>query len=86
MQSKYNPGIIANQEHGTEERLIGYGSRQFFDIIISSGEEDVYKPDQKIFEITLNKAECSPREACMIGDRLDNDIVPAKKRKCRVYG
>jgi len=46
----------------------------------------VYKPDQKIFEITLNKAECSPREACMIGDRLDNDIVPAKKRKCRVYG
>lgn len=26
---------------------------------------------------TLKQAGCSAREACMVGDRLDNDIVPA---------
>ena len=29
--------------------------------------------------MALKKAECEPGEAVMVGDRLDNDIVPAKK-------
>ena len=36
------------------------------------------KPDIRIFEYALGKANCIPQEACMIGDRLDNDILPAK--------
>lgn len=36
------------------------------------------KPDIRIFEYALDKANCTPQEACMIGDRLDNDILPAK--------
>ena len=36
------------------------------------------KPDIRIFEYALDKANCIPQEACMIGDRLDNDILPAK--------
>lgn len=80
LRTKYKLGIIANQGLGTEDRLIGYGIRQYFDLIISSAEEGVSKPDPKIFDISLKKAECSPVEACMIGDRLDNDIAPAAKK------
>ena len=29
--------------------------------------------------MALNKAMCEPAEAFMVGDRLDNDIYPAKK-------
>lgn len=76
---KYNLGIIANQGLGAEDRLAGYGIRQYFDVIVSSAETGVSKPDLKIFDIALKKAECSPEEACMICDRLDNDIVPAAK-------
>lgn len=36
------------------------------------------KPDIRIFEYALDKANCIPQDACMIGDRLDNDILPAK--------
>ncbi len=36
------------------------------------------KPDPAIFLLALEKANCRPEEAVMIGDRLDNDIVPAK--------
>lgn len=76
---KYNLGIIANQGLGAEDRLAGYGIRQYFDVIVSSAETGASKPDLKIFDIALKKAECSPEEAYMIGDRLDNDIVPAAK-------
>lgn len=77
LQKKYKLGIIANQGLGTEKRLIEYGIRHYFDLIISSAEEGVSKPDLKIFELSLKKAGCPPEESCMIGDRLDNDIDPA---------
>ena len=35
--------------------------------------------DKRIFEIALERANCKPENAVMIGDRVDNDIVPAKK-------
>lgn len=77
LKIKYRLGVIANQSLGTEQRLIKYNIRQYFDIIISSAEAGLSKPDLKIFKLALNKSECIPSEAYMIGDRLDNDIEPA---------
>ena len=74
----YKLGIIANQAPGTKERLKRYGILHFFDVIVASAEEGVSKPDRRIFEIALQHANCLPEEAVMIGDRLDNDIAPAK--------
>ncbi|MFQ8961778.1 HAD-IA family hydrolase [Sellimonas intestinalis] len=37
------------------------------------------KPNPKIFEIALQRAKCEANKAIMIGDRIDNDIMPAKK-------
>jgi FMN phosphatase YigB (HAD superfamily) len=34
--------------------------------------------DTRIFEIALERAQCKTEEAIMIGDRVDNDIIPAK--------
>ncbi len=39
----------------------------------------MFKPDIGFFEYALSKAGCEPSEAIMIGDRLDNDVFPAKK-------
>lgn len=77
LHGKYQLGIIANQSLGTEERLTHYGIRHYFDVILASAEAGVSKPDLKIFQTALQKADCSPQEAYMIGDRLDNDIEPA---------
>ena len=74
---KYHLGIIANQSMGTEHRLVKYGIRQYFDVIMSSAEAGMCKPDLEIFRTALAKAECLPADAYMIGDRLDNDIEPA---------
>lgn len=77
LSGKYKLGIIANQSLGTEERLKEYGIHHYFDIILSSAEEGIAKPDLQIFQRALQRAGCTPEEACMIGDRLDNDIEPA---------
>lgn len=78
LSSRYEIGIIANQSLGTRQRLEQHGVLQYIDLVIASTEEGVAKPDKKIFEIALERANCKPDNAIMIGDRIDNDIIPAK--------
>ena len=47
--------------------------------MIASAEEGVEKPNPRIFQIALERANCLPENAVMVGDRLDNDIIPAKE-------
>ena len=79
LSPKYKIGIIANQSLGTAERLEKFGIKKYIDLIIASAEEGVEKPDKRIFNIALSKASCNQENAVMIGDRIDNDIVPAKE-------
>lgn len=77
IHAHYKIGIIANQSLGSRERLEKYGILKYIDVIAASAEEGVEKPDKRIFEIALERAGCKPEESAMVGDRLDNDIVPA---------
>ena len=79
LHAKYRIGIIANQPVGTECRLARYGLLPYVDLVIASAEEGVSKPDPAIFELALQKSGCSPGQSMMIGDRIDNDIIPAKR-------
>lgn len=74
----YKLGIIANQKLGTEGRLESWGLRQYFEVIASSAEIGYAKPDKEIFEKAFELAKCTAAESIMVGDRLDNDIIPAK--------
>ena len=75
---RFRLGVIANQSPGTQERLERYGLAHYFDVCVSSGDVGIEKPDPAIFHLALEQAGCAPTEAVMIGDRLDNDIRPAK--------
>jgi len=79
LRVRYRLGIIANQGPGAEQRLRGWGLAQYFDVIVSSAEAGFSKPDPRIFTIALERANCLPQNATMVGDRLDNDIAPAKR-------
>ena len=78
LHQKYKIGIIANQSLGTEKRLKEYNILKYIDLVIASAEENAWKPNKRIFEIALERSNCSPSNAVMIGDRIDNDIIPAK--------
>jgi HAD superfamily hydrolase (TIGR01549 family) len=75
---RYKIGIIANQSPGSEERLTRWGLMPFISICIASAEIGIEKPDPAIFDLALQEAGCTASDAVMIGDRLDNDIRPAR--------
>lgn len=75
----YHLGIIANQVPGTAQRLDAWGLLKYFDVVAASAELGVAKPDPLIFKKALELAGCQPCVSVMVGDRLDNDIRPAKE-------
>ena len=78
LSERYSLGVIANQAEGLCQRLRDFGIERYFTYVVSSWDVGVSKPDRRIFEYALKAAKCAPGEAVMIGDRLDNDIAPAK--------
>lgn len=51
----------------------------YFASISLSGKELLYKPDPRLFLHACDGLGVDPREAVMVGDRLDNDIWPANR-------
>ena len=74
----YKLGIIANQSAGTAQRLENWGLLKCFDVMAASAELGVAKPNKSIFEKAFEMAKCQPHNSVMVGDRLDNDLIPAK--------
>ena len=78
LADRYELGIIANQTDGLRKRLEKFGILRFITHVFSSWDVQLTKPDPRFFEYALEKTGCLPGESVMIGDRLDNDIAPAK--------
>jgi len=55
-----------------------FGIKEMFDSITTSEEVQSYKPDTKIFQIALKKADCQGEESIMVGDSYKKDIVGGK--------
>ncbi|MHB9133382.1 MAG: HAD family hydrolase [Armatimonadota bacterium] len=79
LSARYNIGVIANQSPGTAQRLETFGLAPFVSLCLASAEEGVGKPDVEIFRRALARADCLPSQAVMVGDRIENDIRPAKQ-------
>lgn len=79
LSKRYKIGIIANQLPGTQERLNKMGIGEYICLVVSSAETGIAKPNPAIFRLALKRANCAAENSVMIGDRLDNDIIPAKQ-------
>lgn len=78
LKPRYKLGIIANFSQWIKDGLKNWGLYDYFEVIVLSSDIGISKPDKKIFTYALEKANATPRLSCMIGDRPDNDIAPAK--------
>jgi HAD superfamily hydrolase (TIGR01662 family) len=47
------------------------------DVVSSSASLGVRKPDPRFFEQLVELAGCTPSELAYVGDRVDNDVIPA---------
>ncbi|MCX2838912.1 YjjG family noncanonical pyrimidine nucleotidase [Salinimicrobium sp. MT39] len=60
------------------KKLESSGILKYFSSITTSEDVGVKKPNPKIFEVALGKAEAKVEESIMIGDNLEADILGAK--------
>lgn len=75
---KFNLGIIANQPNEAGPVLEKHGLLKYFKVHGISQSVGLSKPDPKLFQWAIDEANCEPEEGIMIGDRIDNDVIPAK--------
>jgi HAD superfamily hydrolase (TIGR01509 family) len=78
LAASYQIGVIANQSVSSTERLSNWGLMKYISTCLCSSEFNMEKPDPAIFKLALDRAGCAASQAVMIGDRIDNDIRPAK--------
>ena len=75
----YKLGVVANQTLDALKLLENTGINQYFDNFEVSDSIGLQKPDKRIFLHVMNILKVSSDECVMIGDRIDNDIIPANK-------
>ena len=68
-------GIAGNQSFALEEWAREAGLPA--DIVTSSASLGVKKPDPRFFEELARLAGAEPSEVAYVGDRVDNDVLPA---------
>jgi len=71
----YRLGLVGNTSTQIEEILKTLGLP--VDVIGSSEAWRVSKPDPAFFARVAEEAGCAPGEVAYVGDRLDNDVLPA---------
>lgn len=79
LSKRFSLGIIANQSGDLAERLIKWQIDKYFSTVISSDDFGFSKPDERLFTAALERSGCKACNAVMVGDRLDNDILPANR-------
>lgn len=80
LRTKYRLHIITN---GFEEvqhiKLEAADLKQYFDVVATSEEVGVKKPNPKIFEFSLEQANAKAGQSIMIGDDLLVDVLGAEE-------
>lgn len=72
-------GIVANQPDRVLETLNRHGIAHHFESQAITGVYGLRKPDVRLFLQACADLGVGPEECIMVGDRIDNDIVPAKQ-------
>src|SRR4030095_4365811 len=80
IKEKYKIGIVTNNIVEEQNRkLVKGGINHLVDVMVTSEEVGVTKPDALIFQTALERLSCSPEETIMLGDQWEMDIVGAYK-------
>jgi putative hydrolase of the HAD superfamily len=72
-------GIVANQPATSVNSLKSDHLFELIDFLGISAIVGIEKPDIKIFELAIKELAVDPTKAIHIGNRIDTDVMPAKK-------
>ncbi len=76
-QKERTIGVITNADKNVADLIEKLGAGPFLDILVTSGDVGVEKPDPQIFLAALEKAGVKNHEAVYIGDQYQSDVLGA---------
>ncbi|MGC1378074.1 MAG: HAD family hydrolase [Anaerolineales bacterium] len=84
VHARAQTGVITNNTSLEQrEKLDTYGLMPWMDVVVISEEVGVTKPDPAIFNIALERLDCSPAQAVMLGDSWEVDVLGARQAGIR---
>lgn len=78
LKGKFRLAVLTNAKIGLWDEWKEGDLRQYFEIIVDSSQEQVIKPDEKIFKILLDRLGL-PAEECLFIDDFAEYVAAAKK-------
>lgn len=70
--------LLTNNTPGNQEaKLERAGLRGLYNYMLASGEAGISKPDARIFRSVLDKFNCDPKKAVMVGNSFTDDVTGA---------
>ena len=77
LKKNYRLAVLSNSDPSNSPNFEKKGWYQYFDTLILSHELGILKPDQKIYQIALERLKVKPEECIFIDDQEDC-LTPAK--------
>lgn len=78
LYKKYTLHIITNGfKEVQNQKMEASNIKKYFDVIVTSESVGVKKPNAKVFEFALEKANAISAESIMIGDNIEADVMGA---------
>ena len=71
-------GLAANQQSSRRDSMDSAVILKYFQYREVSGSTGLYKPDPRLLLQSCESLGVTPEETIMVGDRIDNDVVPAR--------
>ena len=78
------PKVLVSNFYGNLSVVLHeFGFDGCFQQVIESARVGIRKPDPQIFQLGISALGMSPEEVTVVGDSLENDILPARQLGCR---
>jgi len=78
------PKVLVSNFYGNLSVVLHeFGFDGCFQKVIESAVVGIRKPDPQIFQLAIEALGMSPEEVTVVGDSLENDILPARQLGCR---
>jgi putative hydrolase of the HAD superfamily len=74
----YRVATISNMPYSGSEVAAMLGLAGHVEFVVTSGDAGVEKPDPRIFQAALGRANVGPEQAVMVGDHIGSDLEAAE--------
>jgi putative hydrolase of the HAD superfamily len=78
-ENGFRLGVVSNWDYRLPVVLDDLGIGHFFDFVLTSAACGCEKPDTRIFQEALRRAQVAPEEAMHVGDSYERDVQGAQR-------